>query len=91
VRFSIANIGQPLAEGEALRMFDYGFRGRNAQQNSSQGSGIGLYIVKRICDYHRIALSYTPQVSRDRSNVWHEFQIDFPFDIVHDASASHKI
>ena len=84
IRFLIRNIGPPLAEGEALRIFDLGFRGQRTQ-NQVEGSGFGLFIVKRICNFYDIEVSYeaTP-VRTSTRNVWHQFNLDFPREIVVD-------
>jgi len=81
IRFFIRNIGSPLAEGESLRIFDLGFRGAGA--HDVQGSGLGLFIVKKICNFYDIEVSYEPAPLRTRNNnVWHQFNVDFPREIV---------
>lgn len=42
---------------EIAHIFDKGFRGKHAQRVSSDGSGIGLYFVKLLCDLHGIDIS----------------------------------
>jgi signal transduction histidine kinase len=82
MRFFIRNIAPPLAEGEPLRIFDLGFRGQS-MQNEVQGSGFGLFIVKRICNFYDIEVSYEAAPVRTRTeNVWHQFNLDFPREAV---------
>jgi signal transduction histidine kinase len=82
VRFFIRNIGPPLADGESLRIFDLGFRGQRTQ-NHVPGSGFGLFIVKRICNFYDIEVSYEAVPVRNRTqNVWHQFNLDFPREAV---------
>lgn len=45
------------SKDEISHIFDKGFRGKHAQRVSSDGSGIGLYFVKRLCDLHGIDIS----------------------------------
>jgi signal transduction histidine kinase len=81
IRFYIRNIGPSLEEGEEDRIFDMGFRGRRAMQHST-GSGLGLYIVKTICGFYDIDISYEVASIANSSNVWHQFNLDFPSEIV---------
>ena len=43
---------------EISRIFDKGFRGNNAKKHSD-GSGIGLFFVKMLCDLHNIEIGIT--------------------------------
>jgi two-component system sensor histidine kinase QseC len=81
LRFFIRNIGPALEEGEDDRIFDMGFRGRRAIQHST-GSGLGLYIVKKTCELYDIDISYEPTPILGSTNVWHQFNLDFPSEIV---------
>ena len=45
-------------------IFEKGFRGKNARRMSSDGSGIGLYFVKQLCNIHDIEISATSDSSR---------------------------
>lgn len=45
-------------------IFEKGFRGKNAKKVSSDGSGIGLYFVKLLCDIHDIEISITSDSER---------------------------
>lgn len=45
-------------------IFEKGFRGKNAKKVSSDGSGIGLYFVKLLCDIHDIEISITSDSKR---------------------------
>lgn len=49
-------IGPQLVEGEIYKIFDRGFRGKNAQIVEAEGSGIGLYIVNEVCKLHDIRI-----------------------------------
>lgn len=43
---------------EIERIFDKGYRGNNASK-TSDGSGIGLFFVKKLCDLHSIQINIT--------------------------------
>jgi len=83
IRFYMKNLAIDLLEEEQLRIFDFGFRGRNAQQEKIRGSGLGLYIVKRICDIYGISVAHmsTPTHNK-KGTVWHQFNLDFSDDMV---------
>ena len=81
VRFSIRNLAPGLDEGEVLRVFDIHFRGRNARK--SEGTGLGLYVARRICEFHEIAVSYeTTPYEQTEGVSWHEIRLDFPNKII---------
>ena len=53
--------GPPLEAGEEEKIFEESYRGVNVRSDSS-GSGLGLFVAKRICGFHNIeisAVSYT--------------------------------
>lgn len=59
--------GSLLKSFETLYIGDYfvkGFRGKEAKKVSSDGSGVGLYFVKLICDLHDVRISVSS--NRDR-------------------------
>ena len=91
--FYIRNIGVPLTSAEQYRMFDIWFRGPRTKDHV-EGSGLGLFIVKRVCDNHGFAIHYDQQPlkgNRERQplktssdNVWHQINLDIPGDLVTD-------
>lgn len=40
-------------------LFEKGYRGKNAKKVPADGSGIGLYLVKLLCDVHNITITIT--------------------------------
>jgi len=50
VQVEFSSIGPIITDEEKEKIFDYGFRGANAQKFSSSGEGLGLYILKQIVD-----------------------------------------
>jgi K+-sensing histidine kinase KdpD len=48
----VADQGIGISDPEKLQVFDKFFRSGNEDTRRTKGTGIGLYIVKRICDLH---------------------------------------
>lgn len=83
-RFSIRNLGVPMTDEEQLRIFELGFRGHN-RGTRTPGTGLGLYLVKRVCDFHSIGITHKIRASEwplKGEPVWHEFHLDFPAELV---------
>ena len=53
VGINVRSIGLPISSNEISTLQDRGFRGTSAKQKIPAGTGIGLYIAKRIMDFHR--------------------------------------
>lgn len=66
----LENTGKGLTEAEHHKIFEPFVRGKNA--TTTQGSGLGLRIVKRILDYHNATISYVSAVNE------HQFILNFP-------------
>lgn len=67
VEFSVTDRGMPLDKEEELHMWEFGFRGRRALELHVNGSGIGLYTVKKIALAH--GGRYGCTVAREAENV----------------------
>jgi len=52
VHVTVQSTGRPLDSDERLRMWDFGWRGERAKELHVNGSGIGLYTVKKIIHAH---------------------------------------
>lgn len=49
---SVADTGIGISEKEEAKIFEKFFRTKNAQKHDSVGSGLGLFVIKRIVDKH---------------------------------------
>ena len=49
-KFSVINVGPALDNGEEVKVYEKGYRGRNAQCIQSSGMGLGLYFAKNILE-----------------------------------------
>jgi signal transduction histidine kinase len=58
----VIDSGPGLSEEDAARLFDRGYRGTHA--GHSQGGGIGLSIVSRLCDLYGWQVSVRPGAER---------------------------
>ena len=52
VQVSLTDVGTPLDHGEVQHMWEFGFRGRRALELRVNGSGIGLFTVKKVVEAH---------------------------------------
>ena len=81
-RISVSNLGATLAKGESLRVFDLGFRGRNVK-DKYPGSGLGLYIVKKLCEFYGLGIRYESAEDDEQGRfVQHRIDLDFPAKMV---------
>lgn len=53
VQVTVIDRGTPLNEDELDKIWDFGYRGRNAYEKHVNGAGIGLYTVKKIVSAHQ--------------------------------------
>jgi signal transduction histidine kinase len=51
--FSVSDHGVGIPENEKSNLFQEFYRSSNAESSKTSGSGLGLYIVKEIVDWHR--------------------------------------
>jgi signal transduction histidine kinase len=52
IEISITDLGLPIEEEEKALIWDFGFRGKKSKEYHVNGSGIGLYTVKKITEAH---------------------------------------
>lgn len=56
---SIADLGQGIVESEKKKVFDKFYRSGNENTRKAQGTGLGLYLCKKIADTHNGYISVT--------------------------------
>jgi len=52
VSLRVSNLGIPIYPIEKNRIFERNFRGKSAEKSAANGSGIGLYLAKKIINLH---------------------------------------
>jgi signal transduction histidine kinase len=67
VQVTVIDRGIPLDDDERDKIWDFGYRGKNAYEMHVNGAGIGLYTVKKIVSAHRGRVFALP--SRQSSKV----------------------
>jgi signal transduction histidine kinase len=55
---SVTDVGKTLDDEEKVYMWDFGWRGKKAKELHVNGSGIGLYTVKKIVTAHGGTVGY---------------------------------
>lgn len=56
----VRSIGPRMKPNEVDRIFEPSFRGSNVMSLPAHGEGLGLYLAKRICDFHGLSLIAEP-------------------------------
>lgn len=75
----VVNEGYPIRAGERERIFERFFRGSHAK-HGSPGTGLGLYIARKIAYAHGGALAVDPTYSRDKGT---RFRLSLPVSTPH--------
>ena len=69
VEVTISSKGPVVEDDEAERIFMLGFRGRNAQHVTTEGTGFGLYLVRMLVESHQGAsIRFTQGPDREMIN-----------------------
>ena len=79
MNLTVTNVGQCLISEEEYSIFENGSRGANSEGKS--GKGMGLFIVRGICELYGVELSYRG-VPRQEGICEHNFILSFPLDLV---------
>lgn len=78
-KFHFSNKGAPLKKGEDMFLFKDGFRSEHAVKNNIDGEGIGLSIVRHICDKYGMEIYYSKgDLEYDFNEILHTFTIEIP-------------
>jgi two-component sensor histidine kinase len=76
--FSIRNIGVPLHPEEEYLIFKEYYRGFDAKKLNIPGEGLGLAIVRQICDRYEADISYQSHPTGTADHCMHIFRLEFP-------------
>jgi K+-sensing histidine kinase KdpD len=70
---SVSDHGIGIPEEEQQRLFQRFYRASNSEAKDAQGTGLGLYIVKRVVDYHGGSISFVSNLNQGTT-----FKLRFP-------------
>lgn len=59
LKVQVKSIGPMLDSSETNNIFDRGVRGKNAKRLSVSGEGLGLFLVRFLCDLHSVDIKIT--------------------------------
>jgi hypothetical protein len=76
--FWIRNIGVPLQPEEEYLIFKEYYRGFDAKKLNIPGEGLGLAIVRQICDQYEVDISYQSHPTGTADHCMHIFRLEFP-------------
>lgn len=77
VKLVVRDNGRGVPAADLGRVFDRGFTGENGR-NGKRSTGIGLYLVKRLCDKMGLGI-----VARSEHGEFFEVEITFPTNHMH--------
>ena len=66
---TIKSFGPFCEDDEIKNVFNKGFRGRNTEKYTSEGSGVGLFLTKQICDYCDIDIRISSDYVKDINGI----------------------
>ncbi len=73
VVIAVSDQGIGIPEAEQARIFQRFYRASNSMTKDAKGTGLGLYIVKRIVEYHGGSISFNSSVNQGTT-----FRLRFP-------------
>jgi signal transduction histidine kinase len=80
--FTVTNVGKTIPKDDQSKIWTFGWRGKNAKEQHVNGSGIGLYTVKKIITAHggNVGVKASPGITSDFGTTVFNFQIPKDFD-----------
>ncbi|MDO6962973.1 sensor histidine kinase [Rhizobium alvei] len=78
----ISNTSYGLSAAEQKKIWTRNYRGIRARESSAPGEGIGLTVVRDICEEYHIRYTYDESMRPESSIIWSNFTLAFPHTIV---------
>ncbi|MCB2157370.1 MAG: GHKL domain-containing protein [Rhodobacteraceae bacterium] len=85
----VSNTSHGLSVAERKKIWTRNYRGIRARESSAPGEGIGLAVVRDICEEYHIGYSYDETTRQDSGIIWSNFTLVFPHSIVKWEPRSH--
>jgi hypothetical protein len=82
VIFSISNISGGIDKSEWQKIWRDKYRGLKTRETRIKGEGLGLAIVRDICDAYNISYKYDERPRGSSGTFWSRFTFHFPSDMV---------
>ncbi|HND33531.1 MAG TPA: HAMP domain-containing sensor histidine kinase, partial [Myxococcota bacterium] len=73
---TVADVGLRIPPDQRERVFDRGYRTSKARAMDPSGTGLGLWLVRRICDLHRAEIKCEEEEYHEQ--IWTVFRVWFP-------------
>ena len=81
----VADNGPGIPEKDLPRVFEKGFTGENGRRKNRRSTGLGLYLVQKLCDRLGLGVSVTSRVGEGTA-----VELVFPRSKFHLASAGRE-
>ncbi|ABN78816.1 sensor histidine kinase [Cereibacter sphaeroides] len=75
---TVQNLSNPIDDEEIGRLWSYGYRGEGARAAVKDGNGIGLAVIKTICDVYDIGYEFWQSSSEIEGRKWSKIRLNFP-------------
>lgn len=75
---TVQNLSDPIDEEEIGHLWDYGYRGEGARSTVKEGNGIGMAVIKTICDVYDIGYEFWQSSSEIEGRKWSKIRLNFP-------------
>lgn len=87
VAMVVSNLGRRMEPEEETRIFERQYRGFEARRRDNSGSGMGLYVIKRLCQEYGVEIYHswrhaTTDIGHYSGLVWHDFTLEIPKDLI---------
>ena len=77
-KISIRNIGEQISEDEKNKIFLAEYRTLSSVERELEGTGLGLFISRSVCDQYDFNLTHTQRKKFGENLTWHDFSLEIP-------------